>query len=214
MNSIRIVLIHGFAASKGLGVIPLLFDRFSRTHQTYSFDLPGHGSSQESFESITFPILESAIESFLDSLDGSVVLVGHSMGGALSYRIAARNPKIEKLVLLAPGFSIRSRFLLSLRDEALENGTASFEESGRSYRVSRAFFESRDFDPFELAPRIRQPTLIVAGDLDYTIDRDVCSQVARALPSGSFVSAVGEGHDLTGLGYWSEIESFLDTHEE
>lgn len=210
-----VVLIHGFAANKDQGVIPLLFERLSSYSSVISFDLPGHGSSTTSFDSITFPLLLDAIDSVLDehAKGRPLVLVGHSMGGALAYLLARRRSDITRLVLLAPGFSIRSRFLLSLKEEALRNGSASFSENGRDYRVSKAFFESREFDALDLAPHITQPTLIIVGELDYTVDQEVCRHVADALPSGSFVLARNEGHGLTDLSYWDAIVSFLDQEE-
>lgn len=135
------------------------------------------------------------------------------MGGVLAYRAAARREDIAGLALLAPGFSITSRFLLELKATASREGSAVFTEAGREYRVSRAFFESRDFDPIALAPRVTVPTLIAIGDLDYTVDREACRGVADALERGSFIIAQGEGHDLTGLSYWPALASFISRFE-
>ena len=192
-------------------MVPLLFERFAAHTSVVSVDLPAHGESPGAFEDLTFPTLDDAIDSFIDAnaLERRVVLVGHSMGGVLAYRAAARRADVAAVVLLAPGFEVVSRFLTDLKERALRDGTAVFSQASREYRVSRAFFESRVFDFRALAPEVAQPALIVIGDLDHTVGQEACRTLASAVSRGSFILAEGEGHDLTGLSYWSSIVSFI-----
>lgn len=205
------ILIHGFAASKDIGVIPLLFERIAQLSSVISFDLPAHGETPGAFEELDMVLLDRAVDSIIDvhAGDRGVVLVGHSLGGVLAYRAAARRRDVSGIVLLAPGFQVRSRFLLDLEARAFRDGTATFTERGREYRVSKRFFGSREFDPLPIAQHVPQPTLVVVGDLDYTVDPKVCESIAHALVGGSFVLARGEGHDLKGLSYWDRVGSLL-----
>jgi pimeloyl-ACP methyl ester carboxylesterase len=207
-----VILIHGFGANKDLGVIPLLFERLASRVSVVSIDLPAHGGSSGSFEEISIPSLDAALDSFIDANASgrSVVLIGHSMGGVLAYRAAARRADVVGFVLLAPGFEVISPFLLALEQRALDEGVALFTEAGREYRVSRAFFESRSFDPLTLTAMIDQPALIIIGDLDHTVGREACRTIATRLSHASFLLVEGEGHDLSALSYWSRLVSFVE----
>jgi pimeloyl-ACP methyl ester carboxylesterase len=212
-----IILIHGFAASKDIGVIPLLFERFSMGGSSViAFDLTAHGGTAGAFESVTPDSLERDIDVIIDEHgdDRPIVLIGHSLGGVLAYRVALRRADVARAVLLAPGFSIASRFLIGLRSAAMRDGSASFVERGREYRVSKAFFERSIDDPLASPEPLDKPTLIIVGEFDVTISRTYCERLADHLPDARFALAYGEGHDLTGLSYWSWIGSFLDRPEE
>jgi pimeloyl-ACP methyl ester carboxylesterase len=73
-------------------------------------DWPGCGRSGDvPFENLTGERVAQALAAVIDeaaaaSPDGKVILMGHSMGGALSWRlIELRRDKIEKVVAVAPG---------------------------------------------------------------------------------------------------------------
>lgn len=209
-----VVLIHGLFADRTVGVIPRLEARLSEHEQVVSFDLPGHGESDTPLEGLGLDDFDAALNAMLDAaLDEScanrVVLIGHSLGGVLAYRVAARRNDVSGLVLLAPGFTVTSRLLLGLEEQAICEGSVTFSWEGREYTLSRRFFETR-FDPFELAPLIEQPTMIVVGAYDYTVSQDDCESLAHTLLNGSFHRIPGDGHALVKLSYWPLIRSFLD----
>lgn len=208
-----VILIHGLFADRTVGVIPLLEARLSEHEQVFSFDLPGHGESDTPLQGLEDfdAALNATIDAALDrSRAKRVVLIGHSLGGVLAYRAAARRSDVAGLVLLAPGFTVTSRLLLELEERAMSEGNVTFSWEGREYTLVREFFETRRFDPVELAPLIEQPTVIIVGAYDYTISQHACESLAHALAHGSFYRVPGEGHALTGLAYWPLIRSFLD----
>ena len=208
-----VILIHGLFADRTVGVIPLLEARLSEHEQVFSFDLPGHGESDTPLQGLDDfdAALNATIDAALDrSRAKRVVLIGHSLGGVLAYRAAARRSDVAGLVLLAPGFTVTSRLLLELEERAMSEGNVTFSWEGREYTLLREFFETRRFDPSELAPLIEQPTVIIVGAYDYTVSQEACESLARLLSNGSFHRVLGEGHALTGLAYWPLIRSFLD----
>lgn len=68
-------------------------------HTATAIDLPGHGANKGGDPSVTTELYIEALINVISQLDYSVVLVGHSMNGALISNVAERIPeKIERLV--------------------------------------------------------------------------------------------------------------------
>jgi len=85
--------------------------------------LPGHGTTPREFETTTADQLKLAVLDELAPLREkykTLVLVGHSMGGALS-TVAASEVKLEGLILAAPYYRITSPWYLMLPAETLIN---------------------------------------------------------------------------------------------
>ena len=105
------VLLHG--ASHGgwcwFAVKPVLED-FG--HVVLCPDLPSHGIDRTPVENVTFPSYVNAIHKVLDHVPGPVILVGHSLGGAVISEVASQAPsRVEKLIyvsglLLEPGQTV------------------------------------------------------------------------------------------------------------
>ncbi len=70
-------------------------------HEVVRFDLPGHGEDRTPAVEVTLEGYTDRVVDALDALPEPVVLVGHSLGGAVISQAAERRPeKIEKLVYL------------------------------------------------------------------------------------------------------------------
>lgn len=68
----------------------------------YVFDLPGHGENQKEISDVTMDAYVNHIDNFISKIDGKVILVGHSLGGAIMSQVAERiSNKIEKLIYVA-----------------------------------------------------------------------------------------------------------------
>jgi pimeloyl-ACP methyl ester carboxylesterase len=79
---------------------------FQHTHRVHLFDLPGFGEAPPPPESWgTIDYADLVQQYILDTISGTVVLVGHSFGGRVSVRLASRRlSQIRDLVLLGvPG---------------------------------------------------------------------------------------------------------------
>lgn len=76
-------------------------------HAVTVIDLPAHGVDATPPATVTLAAYAARVIAALEAIDGPVILVGHSMGGAVISTVAeARPEKIEKLVYLA-GFLLR-----------------------------------------------------------------------------------------------------------
>jgi len=95
------ILIHGswHSAWNWHKVVPLLE---KRGHRAIAIDLPGMGRDKTPIQDVKMKTTVEKICSLIDSIDGKVILVGHSKNGIMISQVAEYRPgKIEKLVYLA-----------------------------------------------------------------------------------------------------------------
>jgi pimeloyl-ACP methyl ester carboxylesterase len=103
----HIVFLHGWGGSReslrGVGVL------FEHTHRVHLVDLPGFGAAPAPPDDWDTARYTELVERYvLERLPGAVVLVGHSFGGRIAVRLAARRlPQIRRVVLMAaPGLPV------------------------------------------------------------------------------------------------------------
>jgi pimeloyl-ACP methyl ester carboxylesterase len=95
------ILIHGswHSSWNWHRVIPILE---SRGHKAIAIDLPGMGKDKTPVKEVKMKTTVEKICSLIDSIEGKVILVGHSKNGIMISQAAEYRPdKIEKLVYLA-----------------------------------------------------------------------------------------------------------------
>lgn len=97
-----VVLVHGLSASSRWWVrnIPAL----AQHYRVYLLDLPGFGTMRRFRHRFVLDELSSGLVAWMDALGiKQTHLIGHSMGGYICLRIAARHPeRIRRLVLVSP----------------------------------------------------------------------------------------------------------------
>lgn len=77
--------------------------------------LPGHGSDTTAPQNLTLDVYRDKVISSIDSVGGQVILVGHSLGGAIISAVADSVPsKIEKLVYVAGFVPLTGQSALAL----------------------------------------------------------------------------------------------------
>lgn len=99
-----IVLLHG-ASSNLEAMRRPVGDLLAKHHRVILIDRPGHGYSSREREADSTPVIQARmIDEALDKLGtGPVILVVHSLAGALGARMALDYPKrVAGLVMLAP----------------------------------------------------------------------------------------------------------------
>ncbi|WP_268846144.1 alpha/beta fold hydrolase [Flavobacterium aestivum] len=95
------ILIHGswHSSWNWHRVVPILE---KQGHKVFAIDLPGMGRDKTPIEEVTLKTTVEQICTLIDSIDGKVVLVGHSKNGIMISQAAEYRPeKIEKLIYLA-----------------------------------------------------------------------------------------------------------------
>ncbi len=97
-----LVFVHGLSGN--LTWWSTLIPKFSKKYRVIAVDLPGHGKSGKTFKSYRLHDLAEYLWELLESLSlQDPVLVGYSMGGALTLKCLADHPKkIKDAILIAP----------------------------------------------------------------------------------------------------------------
>ncbi len=113
-----ILLVHGFLGTPHhFDMLPeFLADAGYNVHVML---LPGHGTTPLNLEKTTREQLLYAVEENIRTLNNQhqhVIVLGHSMGGALSV-LAAKSVQIDGLILAAPLFEVRHRWYYGLHPE-------------------------------------------------------------------------------------------------
>lgn len=185
-----------------------------------ALDLPGHGTERERPGPAEMSVGDYAAW-VRDELDrrglGSVCLVGHSLGSAISLRLAADAPeRVGRIVLVGGG--ARLRVLPALLEAAREQpevagrqlDTAAFAETHAAQReahrarpadvapgmLHRDLAACDRFDMMGELAEIAQPVLIVTGEQDRLTPPKYATYLRDHLPSATLVLVPGAGHYL------------------
>jgi len=210
-----VVFIHGAGGSHLIW--PALLRRLAPGWSTYLLDLPGHGRSGGT-GSPSIDVHAEAVEDVLRSLGlTAVILVGHSLGGAVALYVVRRQPQLcRKLVL----FNSSARFTIPAEiTSALEAGrhekaidaicryvcspgiAAPLLEATRrmlaevSLATLRADYAAcSSFDAREWAGEIDVPALVVGADGDLLTPPEDQRWLAGRIAGARLVMLAGCGH--------------------
>ena len=219
-GGIPLVHIHGFAisgaylmptaralATRGINVVP---------------DLPGYGRSERRDRVLDIPALAETTLEILDRLDiERAVLVGNSMGCAISLEVAHTTPeRVHSLVLVSPAGGVHNRPMgRALGQLAMD----VFRESPRMFPVAlpdyvkfgplnglRLFRELTRFPSLERLLRTPVPTLAVLGVRDPLMPSpDRIREVARLAPAHLTVAVVEDAAHAVNFSHPVELAGVI-----
>lgn len=188
--------LHGFASGPSSKKAQYLAARFAAAGVPLT--VPDLTPGEDGFERSSPSSMLAVASGLLAAAPPPHVVVGSSLGGYLAAVAAARDPSVERLVLLAPAFRLFERWDGKLHDAERAEWRARGREvfhfaSGRTRRLGWQFHQ--DAQGWPAFPEVRVPTLCIAGRRDETIPlEDVAAFVART-PSARLVE-VDDGHEL------------------
>ncbi|MBA3533729.1 MAG: alpha/beta fold hydrolase [Ardenticatenales bacterium] len=201
-NGAPLVLVHGLAGSTRW------WRRNTRAlsnhFKVYLVDLPGFGLSGQAcaLEDVTL-----SLPAWLDWMGlERVYLVGHSMGGYVSLRMAALQPeRVEKLALIdSVGIPTKGgvqHMMLRLM-RAMKHGSFSFIPTVVSDGLRagiptllRLTNEICQVDARPYLPRIQAPTMVLWGTRDVMLPPQMGLQMAEMIPNASFKFIPRAGHN-------------------
>jgi len=153
-----LVFLHGLLGSSKSWTFQL--DHFSHHYQAIAWDAPGFGESDMVPESIDAYV--EALREFVAKLGKTrVFLVGHSMGGTLASRFAAKYPQqVSRLVLSCthPGYALPETAPMPPK---FENRMRELQELGpKAYGVRRA----KDLLPMPVPAAVFDFAALVASE--------------------------------------------------
>lgn len=130
-------------------------------------------------------------------IDGTrLALVGHSEGGMIAPMIAATDPKLRAIVLMAgpartgrtiiqfqQEYAVDSMYHLTgaRRDSALRDMAVKLDSADKSVPWVHFFL---DYNPVATAKRVRQPVLILQGATDQQVNPAQAPELAAAFRAG------------------------------
>jgi uncharacterized protein len=191
-----ILYLHGFASGPSSHKARALSERFAA--EGVRLEVPDLTPGEDGFERSSPGSMLAVAERALAGAPPPHALIGSSLGGYLAAVIASRDPRVERLVLLAPAFRLFERWSARLTGAQKADWKANGLEtmhfaSSRKRRIGWQFFE--DAGRYPALPEVRVPALCLAGTRDETVPfADVEAFVART-PTARLV-ALDDGHEL------------------
>jgi pimeloyl-ACP methyl ester carboxylesterase len=193
-----IVYLHGFASGPSSRKACSVREHFAARGVTV--DTPDLTPGERGFEDSSPPSMLAVARARLGADPGPHALIGSSLGGYLSALQAAADPRISRLVLLAPAFNLFERWearltsaqLADWRDRGLE---VDHYVSGGKRRLGWQFHQgAAGLPPF---PVVTAPALVIAGRHDESIPLEDIQAWVERTPSARLL-VVDDGHELTG----------------
>ncbi len=175
-----IVLLHGISATAS-AYAPVIARLRRDAKRVVAVEFPGHGFSDAPRTTLTPELLFETMTNVLDTIEGPIILVGNSLGGAVAVKHAiARPTHVAALVLLSPGGAATT-------DEQFDALKGAFRMKSR--REARAFIDRVNHKtPFiarllahELPAAIRRPAVRDLLD-NTTTEHAVAEHEVAALP--------------------------------
>lgn len=192
------VYLHGFASGPSSRKARALHDAFAARGER--LEVPDLTPGGDGFERSTPLSMLGVARGVLGAAPGPHALIGSSLGGYLSALQASADPRISRLVLLAPAFRLFERWNGRLTAAQLgEWRTTGLEVDHHvtlgKRRLGWRFHEVASGLP--AFPEVTVPALVIAGSRDETIPlADIEAWVART-PTARLI-VVDDGHGLTG----------------
>ena len=193
-------------------------DGLSRDFAVAAVDLPGHGSSE--------PVGDPSVERYATTVMGvmqrigkrKVVLVGHSMGGAVALQIALTHPGLLKGLILIGTAAYLDKLALTpdiflwsaaamphkfrgmlFSEVVTEDALAIAGNDIRRCRVETVlddFTVCRHFDFRGRLKALKLPTLILCGDEDHITPVRYSKRLQQEMPGSTLMLIQKAGHML------------------
>jgi pimeloyl-ACP methyl ester carboxylesterase len=210
-----LILLHGLSGSRrwwGRNV-PAFADRY----RTYTVDLPGFGESRGVRWSRLDDIADRLADWLVDEGLAHAHIAGHSLGGAVAARLAARHPeRIDRLVLVDA--AIRSQGTSTITRAGHVMRTVGRESVGfapllmrdllrchpRSFIAATVDALQSDWEPH--LRRIDAPTLVVWGERDAITPLALGQELTAVIAGARLITLPEAGHNPM----WERAEAFND----
>lgn len=219
-GSPTVILLHGFGES--LVAWRPVFDQLRSEFRVAAIDLPGHGLSAKPATGYHLDSVGALVAGAIRLVaPGQVVLVGHSMGGAVAAWVALTEPSLVAGLVLVDAAGLPGPVLSQLHE--LPPGTAAgvigltaafrsphdpawlaesdsalgYEPSADEdyYEALEAVWREFEFTALDAAlHRVRPPTLVVWGRHDRTTPLENGERFAREIPGARLVIIEGALH--------------------
>ena len=191
----RFIYLHGFASSPRSTKAVFFSERLTRLG--HAVDVPD--LEEGDFEGLTITRQLAVVRRQIARAPGELDVIGSSMGGYLALLTAAEEPRVRRLVLMAPAIDIRTAWQVRYGAEKL----ASWKAKGAAPTLHHAYGEERligyglyeDLGRYDPAPPARVPTLTFMGRRDDTVAPAAVERWASQNPNVR-LRWLDSGHEL------------------
>ena len=201
MSVVPLVLVHGLAGSSGWW--RHVVDAIEPARKTLVVDLPGFGTRRR--DRFVLADAPDRLAAMVAEEGAPADVIGHSLGGLVCARLAARHPElVRRLVLVAPaGVPARSsvlsyalplaqtlgragpRLLRLVAADAVRAGPRTLARAARDLLADEV---RGDIE------RIAAPTLLVWGEHDSLVPPSLGEAFRERIPNARLVVLSGAGH--------------------
>jgi uncharacterized protein len=202
--------LHGFASGPRSIKADYLCDCFAQK----SIDLKIPDLNQDNFFDLTLTRQIHQCEAILATDTQSWTVIGSSLGGLTAAWLGQRNPKIERLVLLAPAFEFLPHWQQQIGSAQLEqwqqNGSIDVYHHVEARSVPLGYSFWTDVSQYNEAELDHStPTLILHGVADEVIPVEVSRRYVAQRPWCQLVEMQSD-HGLTDVlpEIWAATEKF------
>jgi pimeloyl-ACP methyl ester carboxylesterase len=206
----RFIYLHGFASSPKSTKAVFFGERLARLG--HAVDVPD--LEEGDFRGLTITRQLAVVRRAIARAPGEIALIGSSMGGYLSLLAAAEEPRVRRLVLMAPAIDMKARWSTRYGAEKLaawkaEGAAPTFHYAhGEERLIGYGLFE--DLSRYDPAPPTQIPTLAFMGRRDETV---APAAVERWAVQNTCVRLrwLDSGHELVDQldTMWDEAAAFL-----
>lgn len=153
-----------------------------------------------SFEHLRVSQMIATAQAALGAPGDTAIVFGSSLGALTASRLAAKDPRVEKLVLLAPAFQLIARWREMLGpalETWRETGYREFMDytTKQMARVDYGFMEDAVLVEAGGDPDVRVPMLIIHGTNDETVPVEHARRFAAGRANVEMIE-VPDGHEL------------------
>jgi hypothetical protein len=207
----HVFYLHGFASSSKSTKAGFLAERL----KPFGIELQTPDFNQPDFSTLTCTRMIGDVERAMAHGPSPVALFGSSLGALVAYHAAARNPRVDRLILLAPALDIAPSLRRGLgaekvaqwqRDGSLEVFHYGYNEPRR---VGYTLLEDCErYDPF--TTRLDTPILVFQGHRDASVEPAMVERFASTRPNVT-LHMLDDDHQLkSSLDHiWLESARFL-----
>jgi len=167
-------------------------------YKIHTPDLPGHADQQGKCDSID--AYSNWIINYINKNNlTNVVLIGHSMGGAIAIVSTPRSDRIKAVVIIGSGLKlpVNSKILNGLKnypEQTIEtiakwsfSFSASTEQKNKAVQMMEKnkkslyddFLACRNYDGHAAAEKIKVPVLVIVGDSDVMTPAKLSEELAN-----------------------------------
>ncbi len=184
----RILINHGWS-SRGTQMYRIAEQLFTAGFHVIAYDAPAHGQSTGSKTNM-LQILK--VTNYLaQHYGGFYGIIGHSLGGGVSFQHSKQANEVKKLVTLAA---------IDKMSTVFENYTAIIGLSQKTCLRMVAYFERKhnvrlaDYDTSLAAQQIAIPTLVIHDQDDHDVSVDCATNIVKHHKNAQLVITEGLGH--------------------